>query len=334
MPVSRDAHFAPTEPTLTVDSARAAVLAWLEARQRQARFTVARAERPWKEELRWLEVPWEAEAENGELPEGIEALAAMEASPPSPWGQWSGKTRIEELRELGVLPEALVNFVVLTVWKPPAGAGEIFSRAELLEQYRWEASRAPGPLPFDFELLRRINHAWLERADLDRLLELALPYFRRVGWLPEGELPEPVRRWLGDVVLAVLPGLDFISLLPARTRLVFDYHPEHYLTVPQSREAMEREGSREVLRAFGQRLLEDSWLTVERFQAILDEVRRETHRTGRELHQPIRVALTGLPFGPKLEDLIPILEQGHELDLPVEVKSSRQRLLEFCSVFV
>ncbi|MCH7766110.1 MAG: glutamate--tRNA ligase, partial [Acidobacteria bacterium] len=118
------------------------------------------------------------------------------------------------------------------------------------------------------------------------------------------------------------------------TRLVFDYQPEHYLSVPESRQVMESEGAREVLRAFGQRALAESWLTVERFHEILEEVKRETPWRGGQLLRPVRVALTGLPFGPSLDDLIPIFERGHELDLPVEVKSCRQRVLEFCSVFV
>ena len=327
-------HFTPGAPALTGESARLALLLWLEARRQGQRFTVAASAgtESWREELDWLELQGEAEAASGEIPEWARHLPPLEESPPSPWGQWSGKTPVADWRELGVLPEALSNFLVLTVWEPPAERGEILSREEILSLWSPEKLLASA-VRFDFERLRRLNHAWLERADLDRLLELALPYYQRVGWLP-AEPSETVRQWLRDLIKAVLPGLDFLSLLPLRTRLVFDYQSENYLRLPESREAMEREGAREVLRAFGQRALEDSWLTVERFQQIVADLKRDTGWHGRELYQPIRVLLTGLPFGPPLAELLPIIERGAELDLPVRIKSCRERVLEFCSVFV
>lgn len=326
-------HFSPAAGSLTAEQARGALYLWLEARRARARFTVPPGEAPWREELHWLGLEWDAEAPRGEAPPWAKSLPALEESEPSPWGQWSGRTSVAELRELGVLPEALLNFLALTAWESPAGKDELLSREQLIALWSPERLRAQ-PARFDFEELRRLNHAWLERAELDRLLELSLPYFRRIGWLPAGELPPVVRAWLREVIRAVLPGLDFLSLLPPRTRLVFDYHAESYLRVAESRQALEREGARDVLRAFGQRLLEDSWLTVERFRAILEEIKRETPWRGRHLIQPIQVVLTGLPFGPELEALIPLFERGAELPLPVRVKSCRERVLEFCAVFV
>ncbi|MFQ5818099.1 MAG: hypothetical protein ACE5H2_09135 [Terriglobia bacterium] len=331
-------HFSPASAALTVESARRALYLWLWARQQNQRFTLAAAgEAPGREELAWLGLDPEAESDAGDIPDWAATLPPIVESEPSPWGQWSGRTSVAELRELGVLPEALINFLALLGWQPPTGPnaaapGEIFSREELRAHWSPQGLQA-GPLRFDFELLRRINHEWLLRTDLDHLLTLALPTYCRVGWLPQDELAEPVRLWLRDLIRAVLPGLDFVSLLPPRTRLLFDYHAENYLRLPEGREAVEREGAREVIRAFGRRVLEDSWLTVPRFHQILEEVKRETHWRGRNLHQPIRMMLTGLPFGPTLDELIPLIERGAELDLPVHVKSCRQRVLEFCSVF-
>ncbi|MCI0403357.1 MAG: hypothetical protein L0212_07530 [Acidobacteria bacterium] len=320
-------RFPPTSDALTVESARLALFLWLHARQQNARFAA-----PVLEELQWLGLEPDTEPATGETPGWAQRLPAIEQSDPSPWGQWSGHTTVAELRELGVLSEALINFLALQGWRATAEAPtEVFSREELLSLCSSEAIDS-APLKFDFELLRRINHHWLQQADLDRLVELSLPYYHRVGWLPD-PLPPLVRGWVRDVIRAVLPGLDFLSLLPPRTRLVFDYQPEKYMLLPESREALEREGARAVIRAFGLRALENGWMTVERFQRILDEVKRETHMTGRNLVQPVRVMLTGLPFGPELDQLIPIIERGAELPLPVRVKSCRERVVGFCSIF-
>src|SRR3990172_8266578 len=206
-------HFSPPAEALTAESARVALCLWLEARRAQARFTVSVGEAPWRDELRWLGLEWDAEAASGDAPAWLKSLPALEECEPSPWGQWSGRTRIGELHELGVLPEALLDFLARTAWAPPAANDELLSREQLISL--WSPGRLRvQPVRFDFEELRRINHAWLQRADLDRLLELSLPYFRRVGWLPADELLPVIRGWLRDVIRAVLPGLDFLSLLP------------------------------------------------------------------------------------------------------------------------
>src|SRR3970040_577466 len=116
-------HFSPAAPPLTAESARAALYLWLEARRAQAPFTVAPGpDSLWREELRWLGLDGDAEAASGDAPPWHRLLPALEESEPSPWGQWGGRTPVAELRELGVLPEALVNFLALTAWEPPPGA--------------------------------------------------------------------------------------------------------------------------------------------------------------------------------------------------------------------
>ncbi|MFQ5724336.1 MAG: hypothetical protein ACE5G6_07565, partial [Terriglobia bacterium] len=113
-------HFSPCGDALTVERARAALFLWLEARRQTGRFTVAGgANSPGRQELRWLGLEGDSEADSGETPEWLQSLPPLEESPPSPWGQWSGRTAVAELRELGVLPEALVNFLALTAWEPP-----------------------------------------------------------------------------------------------------------------------------------------------------------------------------------------------------------------------
>lgn len=325
----------PAQEGPTVECGRIALARWLDARRSGKKLLVApdsSPQGPWRDELLWLGLEWETSDEAGAPPGWISRLAPLEPAPPSPWGEWGGETRLEKLRELGVLPEALLNFLALTLIEAPPDSAALLARNDLPPL--WSPEKLPAAPPrFDFELLRKLNHAWLQRADLDRLLELALPYYQRIDWIP-AEPSQAVRLWLRDLIRVVLPGLDFLSLLPPRTRLVFDYQPESYLRVPESREAMEREGAREVLRLFGQKALEESWLTPERYEEILEELKREMPWRGRNLLQPIRVLLTGLPFGPPMKELLPLIERGAELDLPVRVKPCRERVLEFCAVFV
>ncbi|MBI4462378.1 MAG: hypothetical protein HY653_05685 [Acidobacteria bacterium] len=323
------------EHGLTVAAAREALYRWLWSRPHRGRegqqgkpFVIPPGRHLWREELRWLGV----EAKEAKEPEWLRRLPDILPSEPAPWGTGTAATSVAELRRLGVLPEALVNFLALLGWRPPEGTSESLSPDELQRVFHPEQIIST-PVHFDAEKLRALNHHWLQQADLDRLLELSLAYFTAPGYLPE-EPTEPVRQWLKAVIQSVLPGLDFLSLLPQRTRFIFRYSAEQALAFPDSRAALEREGARDVIREFGRRALADSWLTTERLAGILKEVRQATHRKGRAFLAPIRVMLTGLPFGPELAELVPILETGSQLPLPQPVKSCRQRVLEFCSVFV
>jgi nondiscriminating glutamyl-tRNA synthetase len=83
-----------------------------------------------------------------------------------------------------------------------------------------------------------------------------------------------------------------------------------------------------VVQAFAKRAAE-SPLTPERFKAIMDEVKAETGAKGKDLFHPVRIMLIGSHSGPDFNKLIPLLEDGSKLELPVHVKSVRERVAEF-----
>ncbi|MFQ5926501.1 MAG: hypothetical protein ACE5MH_03610 [Terriglobia bacterium] len=325
-------------------SARQGLYLWLWARHQGTVVTLAGGASAWHEELDWLgieaaEAKQAKEGEEAKEPEWLARLPEILPSEPAPWGTGTPETPIAGLRTLGVLPEALMNFLALLGSRPPQGTDETLSGEQLLRLFNPEQI-VSTPVRFDAEKLRALNRHALQRADLDRLLRLSLPCFRAAGYLPD-EPPEPVRQWLKDVIRAVLPGLDFLSLLPQRTRFIFAYSAEQALAFPDSRAALERQGARDVIREFGRRVLAESWprqsrgwLTAERLATILKEIRQTTHWKGWSLLGPTRVILTGLPYGPDLAELVPIFETGSQFPLPQHVKSCRERVLEFCSVFV
>src|SRR5207237_10673745 len=70
-----------------------------------------------------------------------------------------GATSIANFREMGVLPEALMNYLALLGWAPHGGDREIFSRDELIKEFQLERV-TPSPAVFDFDKLY-----WLNRQD-------------------------------------------------------------------------------------------------------------------------------------------------------------------------
>ncbi len=70
-------------------------------------------------------------------------------------------------------------------------------------------------------------------------------------------------------------------------------------------------------------------MTAEGFKAIMNEVKAKTGAKGKELFHPVRIALTGSHSGPEFDKLVPILEEGSQLELPQHVMSVRERVRAF-----
>lgn len=104
---------------------------------------------------------------------------------------------VEQYKNLGYLPEAIVNFLALLGWSP-VGEEEIFTMDELIEQFSLErVSKAPAV--FDTDKLAWMNNQYVKEADTERLTDLAVPHFQEAGKLPES-LDTEQREWVKKLV--------------------------------------------------------------------------------------------------------------------------------------
>src|SRR6185437_12490064 len=87
-----------------------------------------------------------------------------------------GATSISTFREMGYLPEALVNYLALLGWGAEDGKTETFTLDELKQMFSLERV-TPSPAVFDFDKLNWLNRHYLKQAAPDRLAALAWPYF-------------------------------------------------------------------------------------------------------------------------------------------------------------
>ncbi len=91
-----------------------------------------------------------------------------------------GATSISTFREMGYLPEALVNYLALLGWGAEDGKTETFTLEELTQAFSLERV-TPSPAVFDFDKLNWLNRHYLKQASADRLAALAWPYFNRAA---------------------------------------------------------------------------------------------------------------------------------------------------------
>ena len=98
----------------------------------------------------------------------------------------SGHSSFEDLLELGLLPEAIVNYVALLGWSPEDNE-EIKSLAELIRDFDYRKI-SKSPAVFDVGKLRWMNGEYIRRMDDASYYKLALPVVAET--VPNARNPE------------------------------------------------------------------------------------------------------------------------------------------------
>jgi nondiscriminating glutamyl-tRNA synthetase len=255
-----------------------------------------------------------------------------------------GATSIANFREMGVLPEALVNYLVLLGWAPPGGTREIFTREELVKEFSLERV-TPSAAVFDMEKLYWLNRHYIKECRPPQLTFLVLEFLARAGTLGPSHIPPPdwehgvlveqeTFDWFSKVAELLTPSVDRLDQLPERASLIFNYDAKAALAAPDNAEVLAWSNTEAVFDGFMVKILEDESakagkLTSECFKLLVNEVKAETGAKGKELFHPIRIIITGSHSGPEFDKLIPILEAGSQLNLPNHVLSVHERVEEF-----
>ena len=89
-----------------------------------------------------------------------------------------GATSVQAYREQGILPEAMVNYLVRLGWSH--GDQEIFTRAELIERFDIKDVSASGAV-FDQTKLEWLSQEYIKRSDEARLAALVRPFLAEAG---------------------------------------------------------------------------------------------------------------------------------------------------------
>jgi nondiscriminating glutamyl-tRNA synthetase len=239
-----------------------------------------------------------------------------------------GATSVASFREMGILPQALANYLALLGWGAEGGTREIFTRDELIKEFKLERV-TPSPAVFDWDKLHWLNRQAIKHSPLPELRALAWPYFSAVAWLPPpSSASDSVAQWFDRVLELFLPAVDQLQQLPEKAAALW-----RLTQVAEEDAAMlTSEAGERVVRAFTEKVrAEPGAISPQRFKELMNEVKAETGVKGKELFHPVRIILTGAHSGPEFDKLIPLFEDGSRLDLPAHVLSVRERVEAFAA---
>ncbi len=195
---------------------------------------------------------------------------------------------VGDYRRNGFVPEALLSYLALLGFHP-GDDREILTRTELLEAFTLDRVGASGSV-FDPDKLRWVNAHYLHHAsgeELERWSRELLP----AGL--QGRSPEEVRRWLELV-------RGNVTTLAELDRELEPYMTDPPAFEPEARASLEAARAPEVCAAWAEALGSLAEWSPERIKSALHETGARLGVKGRELHQPVRAALTGRTHGPEL----------------------------------
>jgi glutamyl-tRNA synthetase/nondiscriminating glutamyl-tRNA synthetase len=242
-----------------------------------------------------------------------------------------GATSLANFREMGVLPEALMNYMALLGWAPTGGEREIFSPTELVQEFDL-ARVTPSPAVFDFEKLYWINRHYIKEAEPARIATLAEPFYQRA--LGVDELTPEARSWLAHITASLSHSVNKLDELPERAAAVLHFDPAAALASPENAEVLAAETTKTVLAAFAAKLAPESEpVDAARFKALIKEVQKETGIKGPALFHPIRIMLTGVQSGPEFDKLVPLMEEGATIGEHPLVLGVKQRVAIWMKAF-
>lgn len=219
-----------------------------------------------------------------------------------------GATSVDQYRQLGYLPEAIVNFLALLGWSPP-GEEEIFSLAELVQQFSMDRV-AKNPAVFDLDKLNYINACYMKRLPLAELADLVHPHLVQAGYLAEN-LDAAGRAWLEQLAEALRDYISYAAEIVDHAAVFFEDAVE--FENEEAHAVLRDADVPQVLEAFRSKLLALETVDAPAVKALLKSITKELKLGGKKVFMPVRVALTGCMHGPELIHLVPLIGRDRTL---------------------
>ena len=232
-----------------------------------------------------------------------------------------GATSVASFREMGILPQALANYLALLGWGAEGGTREIFTRDELIKEFKLERV-TPSPAVFDWDKLHWLNRHAIKETPLAELRKLSWSYFESRQWMPT-HADAAIENWFDRVLDLFVPAVDQLQQLPDKSAAVWAPAP----VTQEDAALLASDTAKRVAEVFAVKIKAEAGpLTAPRFKELMNEVKAETGVKGKDLFHPVRIILTGAHSGPEFDKLIPLLDEGSQLALPTHVMSVKERV--------
>ena len=216
-----------------------------------------------------------------------------------------GATSVGAYCDMGILPEALVNFLALLGWTPSAQK-EIVTREEMVREFELTAVSKSNAV-FDLEKLSWMNSEYLRHLPADRLLALAEEELKSAGLWQDAFRKEEQQRFEVST-----------RLLQTRARNIKDFSrsgraffSEKFEYDPEAQKKFWKDPKlAELLEELGTRLAQIEPFNLTETESCLRALAEDKGVKAGLLINATRVALTGQAVAPSLFEVMVALGQS------------------------
>ena len=229
----------------------------------------------------------------------------------------SGATFVGEFRDMGYLPEAMLNHLALSGWSPGTDE-EWFTLDELVERFTL-ARCSPANAVYDRDKLLWMNGATIRRLSVDELARRLLPWLVAGDVLATADLGPDAFAHLAGIVALEQERLKTLAEAPDVLR--FFYHdpaPADALDLMVRNRYAKRHAPPELAAALDAalsdlRALDAGHWTVEHLERALDALGARLGWKRAELLMPVRIAISARAATPPLFETLAHLGQAATL---------------------
>ena len=206
-----------------------------------------------------------------------------------------GATSAIEYKDLGYLPEAMVNYIARLGWGYKDQ--EIFSRQELIEKFSIEKVQKTSAI-FDVAKLNWLNSHYIKGLSIDRVISLTMPFIEQAYPGTDKAYAEKVIKCLHDRLKT------FVEIVPLSAYFLKD----DFTMDPEARSKyLDKPGVKEIIEKLKEKLSKTTPFTRENIEKAFKGLAEELKIKLGEIIHPARALLTGRTESPGIYDVVEVL---------------------------
>ncbi|HUY05668.1 MAG TPA: glutamate--tRNA ligase [Acidimicrobiales bacterium] len=217
------------------------------------------------------------------------------------------RVAVEDYRNLGYLPEAMINYLCLLGWAPNDGR-ELLAIGEMISEFRLEEVNK-SPAFFDEKRLNHFNGLYIRALTTDEFVERAMPFVSRDD-VPWNKDKFDLQRFITLAPL-IQERITTLGEIPNYIKFLFA-DPFDIDTAVFEKAMLKDSSSLEILRA-ARSAFSEATFDPESLKKILITIGEQFDRKLAKTQAPIRVATMGSPVGLPLFESLAILGRARVL---------------------